>query len=392
MARCYWIGGLLGSTLFTTGPDPLLVWVGLYQAMMGYVRKLKLAPNGIDPDPTDGIALEAGELVRTYYRDTFIILTNELRPHGYTVVQVGFDWRKKVRDEAKTVADDIRAKVTAADPCALVAHSQGGLYARAVWANLVATNQQNLIRRIVTIGTPHLGSYGTVMVFSLKDEIVDQLSLGSKLGLLLAPIAALGPPQPISPLGVADVAATWPGFYELMPLVVPGYTDGFDPDREKLFFKSNWKTQVNISQDWLDYVRQDFHPFLRSPASQPPYWVLTTCAGDGLPTPYRLTDPSKLGSADAIGLVSGGDGRVDIRSGLFPYSPRHTKFASHSDEPALFDDNGFLTQLVLEERAPPEPPPPPPSDPPASNFQRGPLVRLTQGPPFNLAWGPKHDC
>ena len=77
-------------------------------------------------------------------------------------------------------------------PCSIVAHSAGGLVARAAWLALGQAGATNLVRRIVTYGTPHQGSYGAVRLWSLDAASLTSVQYLAAARAVLRAIPAAG--------------------------------------------------------------------------------------------------------------------------------------------------------------------------------------------------------
>ena len=266
MTRCYVVPGLAGSELYTDVALTAKTWVSYTQLALGYVGRLRLAADGISPGPPDGVQLYPGAPLPDYYAAATAQLAADLAPSGYTVVPYGYDWRLSCQTTGTALANRIRADVDASDPCSIVGHSLGGLVARLAWRSLVGTGESGLVRRIVTLGTPHYGSYGAVRIWSLDSEVSTQLSY-----LSLASIAVYGGlvaelnGRVWSPSRVAALASTWPSLYETMPsLLAPDVAS--DPNRAALY-GTGWPADRGVSQAWLQYAARR---------------VATLAGGDGL--------------------------------------------------------------------------------------------------------------
>jgi hypothetical protein len=310
-----------------------------------------------------------------YWSTPIKLLIDSLRPHGYRLDVLVYDWRKSIFAAGEGLAGLIRNKDTASDPCSIVAHSMGGLVARAAWASLVLSGQESKVRRIVTLGSPHQGTYAPVSVLSANYEALDQLAFISYT--LTSGVNVIGWPityRRYNVFEIRDVAATWPALYSIFPLL--GGTDAVnDPHRADLFERSKWPASIPVDANWLSYARAIVAPFLLSPTSQPPAWVMTTVAGQGVPTPAGLVRPELLGSAAAIGSAEDGDGVVTGSSALMAESKRYVVSARHSDMPAFTAASGELADWVLEVRDPITPVPPPETIP-------GVLTPVLAGPPI----------
>lgn len=359
MPVCIVVPGFLSTELYSDPEHNFRIWVNIPRIVQGEIGELRLAPNGVDPGPPDGRLLFPESPLPDYWDSTLQLLVAGLKPHGYRVASFGFDWRKQLFPAGLGLAEAVRLRATIADPCTIVAHSMGGLVARAAWASLLATGDQGLVRRIITLGTPHQGSYTPIMVASGANESLDQLSFLSNViggnGNLIVPT------NPFVHWGIIDlrkIALTWPGLYDLMP-ALDGSDAAADPHRAMLYDRNAWPALVPISAAHLSFGRNVFSPWLLSPATLPPPWILTTVVGTGSPTPSRLLLVEQLGSPQAIGTTDQGDGNVTASSAEVPGSAVYFMQGRHNDLPLIAAQNGDLVKWVLEVRNPFTPPPSP---------------------------------
>lgn len=355
MPRCIVVPGFLASTVYTVSPLRVLLWVNVPRLVLGHFGVLRLAPNGIDPGPPDGAACEAGEGLDDYVEQPALELGRQLASSGYSVEVFAYDWRKELIAHGAALAARIRAVATESNPCSLVCHSTGGLVARAAWANLGSTSQTGLVRRIVTLGTPHKGTYSPVMVFSREDPLIRQL-LFLNQSLLMTPIGRLPGYVQWRSGDIRKLAQTWVSLYQLMPAPP---APSFDPDRMALYHRDNWTDPADLQQQWLDYSRETWWPLMASPASMPPPWVLTTVSGNGWETRNKLSYWRDLGDPDAIGISSEGDGVVTTESAEVAGSAVYRTTCGHADQLPALVNSGQVAEWVLAVRVAPAPPPPP---------------------------------
>jgi hypothetical protein len=343
-----------------------------------------LAADGVNPGLPDGVPLYPGGALTDYYGRAIADLSVQLAPHGYSVLPHGYDWRVSSQRSGPALAARIRQEVTSADPCSIVAHSFGGLVARLAWADLVRTGETALVRRIVTLGTPHWGSYGAVRLWSLDHELISQLAYLSYVAVpFYGPAVATATGKVWYPARLAALSATWPALYETLPsLLAPDAAR--DPHRAALY-GNTWPADRGISPAWLAYARDTFQPLLASAATNPPTWVLTTVGGEGYPTVDALEWPQWLGSPLAYETAGDGDGTVPISSALLPNSAQITIVGAHGDLPLISAGFQGAAAVILENRAPPDPPPPVQAVP-------GVFLQSLHGPPAPGLLVPWGDC
>jgi hypothetical protein len=349
MPLCYFIPGYAGSELRDTPDGAETLWVNRTQLALGRVLELRLDADGVNPGEPDGKPLYLKGVLGEYYTQGLRDLTNALVPHDYTILSFPYDWRKSALTAGRKLALEIVSRVDPSEPCAIVAHSFGGLVTRVAWYELRRQGKEGLIRRIVTLGTPHDGSYHGVAYLLQKGQILDDLVWLYNLAPILGPIIGF-----MSKARIASMMATWPSLYESFPFLgTPQAAD--DPRRPGLFDATQWAGEVIPSQAWLNYAKNVWQPLMRDPLSQPPPWVLTTVAGLGQPTGYALDYLTAIQDWRQIQYDQRGDNSVHSLSALVDASTRYTVEGMHFDLLGLTAANGDLAEWVLEDRQKPPP-------------------------------------
>jgi hypothetical protein len=341
----------------------------------GQTVALGLAADGVSPSPRGGVALINGGPLPEYYSQTIALLDQQIRPAGWQVVPWGYDWRLSMMTSGAALAAAIQAAATPASPCVVVAASGGGLVARVAWSILVASGQTDLVQRVITLGTPHQGSYSIVQIFSGGSTLILGVALLAYLPTVATDYA--GVPPAFGAYTVADVVGlilSWPSYYQVLPTL--GSPDsGGDPNRPRLYSAANW-ADTPISPTWLA-AAETFSALLNSAASMPPANAMTTIAGTGLPTPDILAEPSQLGFLGrSWGSTEAGDGSVPTHSALVQQSWGYILSAAHNDLPFQACQTGLLAAEVLAVRPPATPVPP-------MDEVGGPMVYTLAGPPIS---------
>lgn len=352
MLAVYYFPGFMDSTLGILATGEVVWWDNAVAAVLG-LGTLRLAPDGITPGPPDGLQMGVDLVPRPSGQVVQSSLKSQLDPAEWTVKVVPYDWRLDIIRNANSVATNIRNTATPATPATLVGHSEGGLVSLAAYAILATTGQTNLVRRIVTIGSPIGGSYVTAFiiggVYPSMQYILSLSALSYFNPLVLATSFTLE--------FVNGVFLTWPAFYELWPSLV-GAEAAADPNRALLYNVANYRPPASPSQAWLDYARGNWSELINSPAAFPPAWVLTCVAGDGFATGEKLTSseiPLKLLS---IGTTQHGDGVVTVASATRNPCAAVQVNAEHNTLPLAIALDGTLAKLIVDPRGPPSPPPP----------------------------------
>ena len=195
--------GFMGSKLAERDDEddsfPDLIWVSLSLLKKGGLEKLIW-------DPTENRIEPAGALHIAYLKMKWT-----MRLHGFNVRYLPYDWRLTPEMNAKVVTPILKK----AGNVSLVCHSQGGRVAR--WL-ADQDKDRKLIRRIVTLGTPHHGLYSPVQALGVNLPLLD----------ILSSIDQRRNRYEI----VRDIINSLPGLIEMMPL--PSIRPGED------FFNFDW--------------------------------------------------------------------------------------------------------------------------------------------------------
>jgi tetratricopeptide (TPR) repeat protein len=338
--------GILGSNL-KQGPDSDAdrIWLSLH--LLGNFSRLEYLPNGADQVQEDGpVGLIYDDLI------AFLGATHE-------VIAFGYDWRCPLEQAAKALAAKINqaldARVNTRQPVRILAHSMGGLLARTVqivepktWQRLMAHTDA----RLVTLGTPHGGSWAPMQVLSGDDGFGNTL-------------AALG--SPFANRKARDLMAAMPGFLQLQAgLLDPAL--GLDQ-------MTTWE---KLASD--DFAREQEKNWWRNSAGEmleavyrwgvPPQKVLDQAKAlriqlDAQMTGVLKTDAGKfaqvLGRArlTAVGYEVGtegfvyrnepdtGDGRVPVNSSRLPGVSTWTLDCAHGDLPKSKDAFEAFADLLM---------------------------------------------
>lgn len=146
--------GIMGSTLGTTDDE---IWLDLLGVMAGQLARLRLPPDS---------GVEIGSL--GVMLSTYLTLKYRLRIGGFDADFWPYDWRHSVVEAGSRLAEAIESE---ADEIHLVAHSMGGLVARAC-----LKHSPKRLGRIVTLGTPHHGSFSPLQAFRGAHSVVRKLA------------------------------------------------------------------------------------------------------------------------------------------------------------------------------------------------------------------------
>jgi hypothetical protein len=185
--RVYVLPGTMGSQLgLVRGkakPDDIL-WLDPIDIAFGRLKELRLN------QASRVVALGAMNY-------TYLKMTLALRKAGYDAVLLDYDWRRDVATLGQRLAE--RIAVDGRDNVALVAHSMGGLVARAALTH--AAGKQ--VSQLVMLGTPNSGSLAAVQALRGTYSVVRKIAM---LDL-----------RHDAEYLARQVFSTFPGLHELLP-------------------------------------------------------------------------------------------------------------------------------------------------------------------------------
>jgi pimeloyl-ACP methyl ester carboxylesterase/tetratricopeptide (TPR) repeat protein len=312
------IPGIMGTHLRRQAGE--LIWIDPVRLMRGHFGKLSLA------EPAE--EMEPAGLNRTY-----LPLITRLA-EDWDVYLAPFDWRLDIGESATNLADLLRTLLT--DPIRqvhLVAHSMGGLVARAltvvapdVWSDLGAKARGDS-GRLIMLGTPNRGSYAIVLTLTGAEMILKALATVDFRA---------------DTRGLVEIIATFPGVYQMLPS--PTAEPGDDRHTE-LFTAATWG-RWPVTQRLLDGAAE-FHRVLEEKhqeLNEDDLRRMTSVAGYGHPTPYRL-GIDKPGSF-SVGRIGRGDGRVAMTLNHLEKVTRYYCTASHGGLPSAPEVLDSLPDLL----------------------------------------------
>ncbi|MEJ0099112.1 MAG: hypothetical protein WDO12_04955 [Pseudomonadota bacterium] len=158
--RCvYFVPGLMGSQLSLARPRPLpdnLLWVDPNDIQAGGLSLLAYPGEAI---------LVAGPVLHGY-----LPLKFALQAAGYTVRCFAYDWRLNIGDTGAALAAHLAEEK--AREVNLIAHSMGGLLARVA----LRSDAGRRVQRLITLGTPHGGSFASVQAIRGSYPLVRRLA------------------------------------------------------------------------------------------------------------------------------------------------------------------------------------------------------------------------
>jgi pimeloyl-ACP methyl ester carboxylesterase len=295
----YLLPGIMGSQLGAPRAadlPPDLLWLDPQDAITGTLTRLRL-PDASGLGPLGAIPF------------SYLALQLRLRAAGFAVTVHDYDWRQ----DLVTLASAFAARLSA-DPAPaifIVAHSMGGLVARRALQSPALAR----VRRLVTLGTPHGGSFGAAQAIRGTYPVVRRLATLDRLhdAEFLA----------------ARVFSTFPSLHQMLP--PPGPDLPLD-----LYDAANWPQSGPRPDPQLLAVGRAFAAQL--PAAEPR--CLAICG-----TQQRTVTSVRLAADDFSYLVSdAGDGTVPLASAQLAGSDNYYVRCEHSSLPR----SATVARAVLE--------------------------------------------
>ncbi len=282
--------GIMGSRI---GTEDDLIWFDPLDIFRGNLELLAL----------DGRASKYGAVGVILL--SYLKLKLTLRLAGFDADFHPYDWRMDVRDLGAELAERLKSEPAGVS---LVAHSMGGLVARAALKN----GGEN-VRRVIMLGTPNYGS------FAIPQAIRGVYSV-------VRTVAALDFRHNAEELA-EQVFATFPGLYDLLPWAEKfGAVDLYDRDE--------WPTEGPRPRAALLKSAGEMHSALASPDDR---YVLI--AGINKET---VTDLSVVGGEFAYRTSPQGDGTVPLAFAQLPGVPTFFVEEEHGSLPS----NGAVIAAV----------------------------------------------
>ena len=319
--------GIMGTHL-KVGDDR--VWADPLGLALGGLRRLRINATDVEPD-----ALMAR---------AFLDLIEFLEQGGHEAIPFPYDWRLSILEESRRLGDAISAKLVETEsskvPVRIIAHSMGGIVARAmiaqqpsVWEALTARPGS----RLLMLGTPNGGSYVIPRAVLGREKIVRQLAL---LDLRH------------HRRKVIEIVSRFKGLLELLPV-----------DGNQDFFKLDiWKTlQSHDNGRWVRPKQDDLREagrlreVLDASPIDPDRMMYVAGQAPSTPVSVEIED----GEVVFRGTPEG-DGRVPWRSGplasvptWYMYGVKHGDLAAHRRSFRAIDD---LLREGHTDRLPTRPP------------------------------------
>lgn len=193
-SRVYILPGIMGSQLAVPRSGGLpadVLWLDPLDIGAGRLRELALPGN-------------ASFKATTVLLFSYLKMKLTLRLAGFDPVLHHYDWRLSLVDLGRELVERLARERT---PVAIVAHSMGGLVARAALAAL----PRETVSQLIMLGTPNQGAFAPVQALRGTYAVVRK-------------VASLDREHSAERLA-RDVFASFPSLYEMMPTASKGNRD-----------------------------------------------------------------------------------------------------------------------------------------------------------------------
>lgn len=290
------VPGFLGSSIGYHRKrilPPFPIWLNPTAILAGYFPRMRLAVPGEDEPPPAGGDLDPGPPLPFYYG----FLMSSLRALGWNVVAPVFDWRGPIEQDALDLYGLMKTH-GASGPVRVLCHSRGGLVTRYALALLQAEGKLGLVRRVMSLGTPHTGSMLAVQLLACYHATKKRLT---DLGKFLPGVV-------VRHLGAAEVAhvmRSWPGAYQLLPKI--GAPWNLPDPGDALYHRVTYQASpANPVQAFLDAAKATWATL---PTEFPGVdWI--DVIGLGVQTPVGIPDITKITQSGQMTWDVNGDGVV----------------------------------------------------------------------------------
>ncbi|RNC70123.1 MAG: CHAT domain-containing protein [Desulfuromonadales bacterium] len=312
------IPGIMGSHLAVNGNR---VWLDFFDIATGGFRKLKIDQENVTAQAP--VAMAYGELIE------YLSITHE-------VITFPFDWRKSILVEAQRLGKEVAARLDDAEkgdqPVSILAHSMGGLVARAmivecpeVWERIT----RHTGGRLIMLGTPNGGSHVIPRLLVGQEKILKQLDLLDVTH---------------RQKGLLEIISRYPGVLQMLPATGGGF-DFFSPETWDRLKQADGGTWCLPTRDDLEAARAFRQKLDASPIDHD---RMLYVAGKAHATPIDIQigrSDRKEGGITFIATPHG-DGRVPWSTGIPPSLRRWYMDAEHGDLAAHSESFPAILQLL----------------------------------------------
>lgn len=174
------IHGIMGGELTSydrKGASDSL-WVNVFNLMRGWIDRLRLNESGRS-EVNDDYDVRATGIMKSHYGELMLSLSENWKVRAFW-----FDWRRDLKLAAASLQAQISGWFEDDEPVHIVAHSMGGLVARAFirnyeprWQSMYDTAGEGRAGgRFIMLGTPYYGSYNIPQIMTGLEPMVRKLA------------------------------------------------------------------------------------------------------------------------------------------------------------------------------------------------------------------------
>lgn len=272
----------------------------------------------------------------------------------HDLVVIPYDWRMSNIDNGKLLAALIEQtwEKHPSDKVSIVCHSMGGILARCAYRELKTLGFNELVRRIITLSTPHLGSYNVCQLLAGKQTTVFDLAMAKSLFAGSAVFAG-GFDNVI--WNQVQITSTWPATYELLTKFE---WDKFeDPQNPAAWIPDNYDPRAGVDAQLMSHAKDVFWPYISDQQFWPDDNVMTTVVGTNTNTASTVRSAKDIKEFfNGFNFGDGDETVPDYSSSNNNFWKRRYEVASkhswiHRDPRVLAD----LPKWILEEGVPSAP-------------------------------------
>ena len=288
--------GTMGSELtrIPAGEAGVCSWISLCRLARGEFGRCRLNDDG----RTAEYDIRATGILKRYYGEFLLSLAQQ-----WNVRPFWFDWRRDIRLSASLLESQIRAWFDSDEPVHIVAHSMGGLVARAFMMDYPKRwkKMRDGGSKLIMLGTPNYGSFAITQILTGTEStvrLIAKLDLNHRLR------------------DVRAIASSFPACYQMLPSpeAMPSMEILYDPD--------TWRHLPNVSTRHLREGRE-FQRWL-SEQSDDDRQQMIYIAGYKQPTPdgipnledFQRAEYENTSNTALYHFTADGDGTVPHRLGF----------------------------------------------------------------------------
>ena len=333
--KVVYVPGMLGSTLSWDpgGGAPLQpIWADAGAILGGGLADLDLAADGVSPGPlAQGRVIVPTGLFAAVYGP----LASFLRLIGHDVYILAPDWRLSLIPTAAAAWPLIQAWASG-QPIAYVAHSRGGLLARAIYAQMLAGGADAQCATMVTLAAPHYGSLEIPRLWWRLPALYQGLqAIAGWAGWIV------GTPGPAY---LDQVVASHPAWYELIAWAGEGPLFAAAPDQAAAIQTPAFYAGAN---PWVSAgLLQSAEVVQTLLSAAIPSGRLSSIFGVGYETAYQLAPSAPPSSVDGYLYTLAGDGLVTAAQASPTGAAAYAVYSQHAEMPLRPDVWAMIAAIL----------------------------------------------